>query len=206
MTLLPKQHGFRRRYYTRAEIAAHNSGDDAWVSIDGNVFDLTELIAANRGTLTQPLVANAGKDLSHWFRNGQVKTYYDEIFVPTRQFLHVREGPATPWWQDEQLVVGKVGKSRKVRVVNTLTHQADVLEVCSEETLAEIQTRYVEYNAHATSYTWKQLARDSFRPMDMAKTLDEAGLKDPDLHHLNVDPDDYIPTLHVYFNDDLSEK
>ena len=46
----------RRRFYTPADVAIHNTSKDCWVSILGRVFDLTELIAKNRGPLTQPLV------------------------------------------------------------------------------------------------------------------------------------------------------
>lgn len=31
------------------------------------VLDLTDLIEGNRGPLAQPLIAAAGKDISHWF-------------------------------------------------------------------------------------------------------------------------------------------
>lgn len=48
-------------------------------------------------------------------------------------------------------------KTRKVIVVNTLTRKQDVLSVCSEETIEEIRDRYLPYNAHAGSYTWKRL-------------------------------------------------
>jgi len=43
------------RYFTEQEILLHNSYDDCWVSVFGNVFDLTELIAANRGEMSRPL-------------------------------------------------------------------------------------------------------------------------------------------------------
>lgn len=53
-------------------------------------------------------------------------------------------------------MIGQLSKkTRKIRVVNTLTTQDDLLEVCSEETLLEIQDRYTDYNKHAGSYTWK---------------------------------------------------
>ena len=58
--------------------------------------------------------------------------------------------------QNEDFVIGQLSKTtRKIRVVNTLTTQDDLLEVCSEETLLEIQDRYTDYNKHAGSYTWK---------------------------------------------------
>lgn len=225
--LLPKQHGFRRRYYTPQEVAAHNNVDDAWVSIFHKVYDLTSLLAEHRGRLTQPIALNAGRDLSHWFcvKDGkvQVKEHYDEArdlfvpYTPMGRFVHVpapepeavsADHPNTPWWRDEQYIIGQLSaKVRKLRIVNTLTRQEDILHVCSEETIAEIQTRYVEYNAHASSYTWKQLKGDAFVNMDMGHTLAEAGIPDETdtFDQLGIDDDLYIPTVHVYYNDDLTE-
>lgn len=48
---------------------------------------------------------------------------------------------------------------RSVRVKNTLTGQEDTMEVPGEETVGEIQARYLALNAHASSYTWKALTR-----------------------------------------------
>lgn len=91
-------------------------------------------------------------------------------------------------------------------MVNTLSGQTDMLEVASEETLTEIQDRYFEYNSHAGSYTWKALFEGAFRPLDMAKTLAENGVEDESeqFERLSIDPDLYTPTLHLYFNDDLT--
>lgn len=56
--------------------------------------------------------------------------------------------------------MGQVSKkTRKMVVVNTLTRKQDVLTVCSEETINEIRDRYLSYNAHAGSYTWKRLEK-----------------------------------------------
>lgn len=49
-------HGAKRRFYTPDEVRAHNTAKDCWVSIHGRVFDLTEVIAENRGPLTQPMI------------------------------------------------------------------------------------------------------------------------------------------------------
>ena len=54
-------------YYTPAEVAVHNTHTDIWVSFLGSVFDLTRLVAENEGVLTQPIVKEAGNDISHWF-------------------------------------------------------------------------------------------------------------------------------------------
>jgi len=79
--------------------------------------------------------------------------------------------------------------------------------VCCEETLEEIQTRYSEFNAHAKSYTWKQLtAENGFEAMDMTNTLEECGLLDEsaEFERLGIDEDAHVATVHVYFNDDLT--
>lgn len=77
------------------------------------------------------------------------------------------------------------------------------MQVCSEETLAEILQRYLHYNAHARSYTWKH---DGV-VLDMSKTLDENNIPDDDheLQELRLDPDQFIPAIQLYFNDDLTE-
>jgi len=41
------------KYYTPSEVAKHNDINDCWVSLLGKVFDLTQLIAENKGRLTQ---------------------------------------------------------------------------------------------------------------------------------------------------------
>ena len=66
----------------------------------------------------------------------------------------------------------------------------------------EISFRYLCYNRHAGSYTWKFLGR----VLDMEKTLEENGILDDEneLKSLDIDVDEYIPTIHVYFNDDLT--
>lgn len=93
-----------------------------------------------------------------------------------------------------------------VKVVNMLTQTEDVINTCQEETLANIRERYLEYNSHAESYTWKALIGDKMVVLDMDKTLEANGVIDEtDLFYsLRMNDDFYIPTLHIYFNDDLT--
>ncbi|RHY04316.1 hypothetical protein DYB25_010746, partial [Aphanomyces astaci] len=147
------------------------------------VLDLTELVAKNRGALTQPIVNHAGEDISHWFDSDSR--------------------------DDDQYFIGFITQRvRAIQVVNTLTHQMHSLQVCSEETIEEIQYRYIDlqFNAHAGSYTWKYLDGDEFVPLDMAKTLAENGLPDESLEFekLGMDANEFKPILHIYFNDDLT--
>mmetsp|Transcript_76101 Transcript_76101/g.105208 ORF Transcript_76101/g.105208 Transcript_76101/m.105208 type:complete len:97 (+) Transcript_76101:391-681(+) len=92
--------------------------------------------------------------------------------------------------------------TRKIKIINTLTKHEDVLEVASEETLNEILDRYLELNNHAASYTWKRLGK----VLDMSKNLTENDIVDDraELLELGIDLDEYIPALHLYFNDDLT--
>ncbi|RHY78738.1 hypothetical protein DYB31_006381, partial [Aphanomyces astaci] len=156
---------------------------DCWVVVFSRVLDLTELVAKNRGALTQPIVNHAGEDISHWFDSDSR--------------------------DDDQYFIGFITQRvRAIQVVNTLTHQMHSLQVCSEETIEEIQYRYIDlqFNAHAGSYTWKYLDGDEFVPLDMAKTLAENGLPDESLEFekLGMDADEFKPILHIYFNDDLT--
>lgn len=57
----------RRRYYTPDEVKLHNLATDCWVSFFNEVYDLTELVQKNFNHLVDPIVKNAGCDISHWF-------------------------------------------------------------------------------------------------------------------------------------------
>ena len=43
---LPKTYK-KRRYYTPADVAVHNTANDCWISFFNEIFDLTELIQKN---------------------------------------------------------------------------------------------------------------------------------------------------------------
>lgn len=76
------------------------------------------------------------------------------------------------------------------------------MKVCSEETIGEILHRYLPYNAHAGSYTWKYNGQS----LDMYQTLEENGIDDDDerFYNLRIDDREFLCALHVYFNDDLT--
>lgn len=57
----------RRRYYTPEEVKCHNTANNCWVVIFHEVFDLTELVQKNYSYLTDPIIKEAGNDISHWF-------------------------------------------------------------------------------------------------------------------------------------------
>jgi hypothetical protein len=211
------------RFFTANEVRSHCSEDDAWVSANGLVLDLTPLLAKYRGTLTQPLVRVAGSDISHWFdkATGDLKKCVDPTTglqtyaQPFGRFIHVPTlridstidaDYELPWWQDPTFLIGQLTqKSRKIRIMNTLNGHETTLEVCSEETLNEILKRYLAINAHAGSYTWKRHDHET-RVLEMAKTLNENGIGDEsdEFEALGLAADFYIPAIHIYFNDDLT--
>ena len=69
--------------------------------------------------------------------------------------------------------------------------------------MEEILQRYLKYNAHAASYTWKH---DGIG-LKMTSTLKENGIddEDEDFYELGMDSDMWTPAIHLYFNDDLTE-
>jgi len=225
-----------------AQVAAHSSPDDCWVSFHGSVYDLTKLVSENEGPVVQPLIKVAGSDISHWFdavflqalagekaqKDINIKMHVDPVtnlrrpYVPMGRFLHVAPAEpvgdwdtssSTPWWKDGALKIGKLSLTmRKIRVKSVLTGQEHLMEVPSEETIAEIRERYLEYNWHAASYTWKVLRKEEgggdfgFLDLDLNKTLEENGVADEaaDFEELAIPSDFAIPVIHLYFTDDLT--
>lgn len=114
-----------------------------------------------------------------------------------------------PWWKNEKAYKkgNLTAKTRKIKLYNMLTKQETTIEVCSEETLEEIQRRYMAYNKHSGSYTWKRTDQDKVaRLLNMRETLAANGIPDEDNQFdlLNLDPDSWIPIIHLYFSDDLT--
>ena len=223
------KNGQQPRWYTSDEISTHNYRNDCWVVIFRKIFNLTQLIkenSSNKNTalLIKPLLRFAGQDISDWFDSytNDVKTYIHPTsnlkcyYLPFGRFIDVapQNIPVTnwsfdvfhddmPWWQNWKFVCGiKSEKPRNIRIVNTLTNQDKVVQVATEETLNEIQRfRYLAVNKHSNSYTWKY---QSF-VLDMNKTLKDNGIKDEDqlFDELGI-TEEYIPSIYIYFNDDLT--
>ncbi|XP_026990154.1 cytochrome b5 domain-containing protein 1 [Tachysurus fulvidraco] len=212
----------RSKYFTPNEVSVHNTIGDLWVSFLGKVYNLTPLLQDYKGDLLlKPIIESAGKDISHWFnpKTKDIITHVDPLtgcvkyYTPRGRFVHVPPTcPSTdwandfgkPWWKDVRYEVGILtAKARWIRIINTLTTQEQRLEVCSEETMNEILHRYLHYNSHAVSYTWKHNGVN----LDMSKTLSENGILDEDeeLDHCRMDRDLYTPSICLYFNDDLTE-
>ncbi|CAI9741564.1 Hypothetical predicted protein [Octopus vulgaris] len=209
------------RYFTRKEISHHNMPDDLWVSFMGRVYDLTDLCNREKGNvLLKPILDVGGTDISHWFDkvNRDVRRYVDPEthclipYCPNGRFLHIpppypdsswANDFGCPWWKNENFQVGFLSqKTCRINIVNSLTSQEQIIEVCSEEQIQDILERYLPYNAHAASYTWKYQGKN----LDMVKTLEENGIKDFDeeFYQLRMDDNTYLQTIHLYFNDDLT--
>ncbi len=62
--------------------------------------------------------------------------------------------------------------------------------------------RYLAINKHAASYTWKRLTR----PLNMDQTLTENAIPDETAEYidLGIDEEEYVPAIHLYYNDDLT--
>ena len=147
-----------------------------------------------------------------------MKTHIDETtqlevpFTPQGRFLHVEpEEPSTewqdfalPWWADPKYVVGRLTKTvRKIKFMNTLSKSQDIIEVCTEETLAEIQERLIkQVNKHSTGYIW----RFGGKQLNMQKTLDINGIVDrsKEMRDAAMNEDEWIPVIHLQFADDLT--
>ena len=226
-----------------SQVATHSFPDDCWVSIHGNVFNVTNVVLDSLGSWSHLLRKEAGTDISRWFVNCSagnldhmtanldlsVKVNVDPVmnihhpyFIDSSVLI---DAPSTnvdtdaivpiPWWEDESLIIGRLTSlARKVRLRNVLTGQEHILEVPKEEKVSGIRERYLEYNWHARSYTWKVLLKTcvvwkvhvDFIELDMNKTLDENDVLDDSeiFDELSVPSDFFTPVIHLYYNDDLS--
>ncbi|XP_022109270.1 cytochrome b5 domain-containing protein 1-like [Acanthaster planci] len=212
----------RPKYYTPNEVSVHNTLKDLWVSFLGKVYDLTPLCDDYAGdVLLKPVIASAGKDISHWFdkKTKEIRTHVDPVtgcvfpYTPHGRFVHIPPPcPRTdwtndfgrPWWKNDSFCIGILSaKTRFIKIINTLTSQEHIIEVCSEEIMSEILDRYLKWNQHAASYTWKYNGVN----LDMGKTLEQNGVADEDeeFYKLSMNDDEFLPAIHLYFNDDLTE-
>ena len=85
------------------------------------------------------------------------------------------------------------------------------MDVGCEQTVAEIATKYLEYNSHSRGYTWKVLKPDydcAVLPLDMGKTLEENKVTDDgeeiETLGLDTEDDDLLPTVLLYYSDELT--
>ena len=154
-----------------------------------------------------------------------MRTFVDPVtqrvtpYTPHGRFLHVPViGPVTgpdavvvpvPWWRDESLEVGILTRApRRLRIINSLANTEHPILVAGEATVAEIQTFFLDCNAHCRSYTWKAFVGDRFVTLDPGRTLAENNVSDDSAEAaaLGLDPDlpGYQTTLLLVYNDDLT--
>jgi len=57
------------KYFTKKEVALHNTTEDAWLIVSEKIFNLSSVIRKYGADVEElkPLVMFAGKDVSHWF-------------------------------------------------------------------------------------------------------------------------------------------
>lgn len=140
---------FNKEFFLPSEVAVHNTHVDCWVSYNGGVYDLTDLCKIWAGKREiQPVLAHAGKDISHWFdhETNDIKHHVHPItgvlvpYCPHGPIPDVNPHvvPATvwqpldkcPWWLDRKYRKGYLTKNaRPCRILNVLTGTQIVITV-----------------------------------------------------------------------------
>ncbi|EEB19742.1 Cytochrome b5 isoform, putative [Pediculus humanus corporis] len=136
---------FGLRYYLPTDVILHNKPEDCWVSFLGKVCDVTPIVKEYENEKeVKPLLAHAGKDISHWFdeRTQDIKYMIHPVtgvkvpYCPHGPIPHVHpQVPSTkwqplpgvkrpydglPWWRNKKYVVGLLSKNpRPLKIVNT---------------------------------------------------------------------------------------
>ncbi|XP_034178316.1 cytochrome b5 domain-containing protein 1 [Osmia lignaria lignaria] len=207
------------KYFLPSEVAVHNTSIDCWVSYNDEVYDLTDLckIWADKREI-KPIIAHAGKDISHWFDHEKNDIRYHIHPVTGVSVPYCPHGPipdatsscvvpaATwrpldkcPWWLDPKYKIGLLTKNaRPCRILNVLTGIQVVIMVCEEDTIRRIQERARIYNENVASYTWKFEGKD----IDLDLTLTENNIPDERNRFAacGLSEDYYIPSLMCYYN------
>ncbi|GKT35185.1 Cytochrome b5-like Heme/Steroid binding domain containing protein [Aduncisulcus paluster] len=215
---------FVTRWFTSDDVAAHDKPYDCWVSKQGLVLDLSDLIKENFDQMgVKNLIENAGKDISHWFADdGDLKYLEDPgtgIPVPywprDEPLLHAPPlnpssatpaPPELPWWKDKSYIIGRLSKKTiRIRILNTLTKDSTELLVPTEETLREVLQRYKYYNRNIHQYVCKYEGDI----LQLEKTLIENGIPylEDDFERLDYAEDDiFVPGIMLLFDDKLIEE
>ncbi|XP_015172134.1 PREDICTED: cytochrome b5 domain-containing protein 1 [Polistes dominula] len=213
------------KYFLPTEVAIHNKSNDCWVSYNDNVYDLTDLCRLWLGTRAiKPIIAHAGKDISHWFDHNRkdIKYYVHPVtgvsvpYCPHGPIPDISDCvvPSTtwrplnkcPWWLEDKYKLGKLTKNpRPCRIINVLTGTSCVIMVCEEDTIKRIQERALIFNANGKSYLWKFEGKD----IDLDCTLTENNILDERERFVacGLPEDYYIPSLMCYYidKDDLGK-
>ncbi|KAH1017653.1 hypothetical protein HUJ05_008263 [Dendroctonus ponderosae] len=216
------------------EVVVHNTPQDCWVSFLGKVLDVSPLIEKYNGQkCIKPLLAMAGKDISHWFdektqdiqhhihpETGVRVPYCPHGAIPDVQV----EVPAAcwkpldrpPWWQDEQyqarardeittIFTRKVGLlSKKIRPLR-IRNMLTLSEVTINVCCEDTFYRILERFSIFNSDADSYTWRYLDKNIDMSKTLEENGIADErdKFTELGLPQNFYIPSIFLYYNDDL---
>ena len=109
----------------------------------------------------------------------------------------------TPWWRDETFCIGLLGTGRPLVILNSLTLHRHRLEVCEEETLAEVAARYSRFNSNSLlGYKWRYQEEN----LDMGKTLSGNGIPDerPQYRRLGWPQEEwYVPCVVLVWKDQM---
>ncbi|KAF5298195.1 hypothetical protein FQA39_LY02619 [Lamprigera yunnana] len=216
----PQHHtGNAKHFIAPFEVVIHNKPNDCWVSILGKVLNITPLIVEFKDSNSiRPLIAYAGKDISHWFdrRTREINHRVHPVtgvlvpYCPHGSIPHINpEVPNTqwkpihvPWWEDPNYVVGDLTKKvRPIRIRNMLTFDEAQINVCCEDSILRIAERYSIFNSDPLSYAWKYFETE----LEMEKNLEENGVMDERdlLTDLGLPKDLYVPTITIYYKDDF---
>ena len=211
-----------KRFFIKEDLKKHCLVNDGWVTIQGDVIDVTSVIKSNRSKKgVENIIKYLGNDMSHLFKGASKDPYIrnpilseelannDKNYIlhfPVHYINDKSTLDVTPWYKDRSLIIGKMSKKEiKILITNILTYQEEYLVVPVEETLDEICNRYLDCNFHARSYTWKDINENV---LNMNLTLIENNLiSDLEaLEYMEI-PDEFkpVPAIYLFFNDDLTE-
>ncbi len=205
------------QYFTLLDLKKRNTVENYSVSLFGDIYDLTGLIRKNRETKqADNMLKWAGQDITHFFdpktKNPKQPDNYllnlkSKREIEKNQLFHfdLKERDTSPWYQNNSLVIGKLTKREiKIKIVNTLSYTEDILIVPIEETLNEICDRYLKKNFHAKSYVWKDLDGRVLK-MDLDLYENNLGENLEEIDYLDIpEKQIYIPSIFLYFKDDLT--
>lgn len=88
--------------YTIEEVAQHNTAQDIWIIVNGNVFDLTNFINEHPGG-KKVLLKKAGKDASKEFKTFHNDAIMQRVGLPMQIGIIVNEEKPTPIVQEKAI-------------------------------------------------------------------------------------------------------
>jgi hypothetical protein len=127
----------KQRYFTSEEVSHHNTANDCWITLFGEVYNLTDIIQENiSNSLTAPLIEAAGTDITFWFdsssREPRVRvncqTGQREFYCPAGKYLHIETEGEVKWWKDSKNIIGKLTKKqKKIKIMNMINDHCTIL-------------------------------------------------------------------------------